>query len=161
MIAYRNGKKNGSLLGRKTLALLASLLLAATLAMTGCSQGASSDASSSSQASSSQSSAAQAAAQDINVTLVVLDPADEALKAADEGVVIEEGATVYDALEASTLDAQIEDSSYGKYLTSMAGTAAEGSSGWVYTVNGEEVMESIDSCVLSDGDTVEFKYITM
>lgn len=161
MTAYRNGKKNGSLLGRKTLAMLASLLLAATLAMTGCSQGASSDASSSSQASSSQSSAAQAAAQDINVTLVVLDPADEALKAADEGVVIEEGATVYDALEASTLDAQIEDSSYGKYLTSMAGTAAEGSSGWVYTVNGEEVMESIDSCVLSDGDTVEFKYITM
>ncbi len=160
MIAYRNGKKNDSLFVKKALALLASLLLAATLAMTGCAQGASSDASSS-QAGSSQSSAAQAAAQDINVTLVVLDPADEALKAADEGVVIEEGATVYDALEASTLDAQIEDSSYGKYLTSMAGTAAEGSSGWVYTVNGEEVMESIDSCVLSDGDTVEFKYITM
>lgn len=160
MIAYRNGKKNGSLFVKKALALLASLLLAATLAMTGCAQGASSGASSS-QDNSSQSSAAQAAAQDINVTLVVLDPADEALKAADEGVVIEEGATVYDALEASTLDAQIEDSSYGKYLTSMAGTAAEGSSGWVYTVNGEEVMESIDSCVLSDGDTVEFKYITM
>ena len=160
MIAYRNGKKNDSLFVKKALALLASLLLAATLAMTGCAQGASSGASSS-QAGSSQSSAAQAAAQGINVTLVVLDPADEALKAADEGVVIEEGATVYDALEASTLDAQIEDSSYGKYLTSMAGTAAEGSSGWVYTVNGEEVMESIDSCVLSDGDTVEFKYITM
>lgn len=160
MIAYRNGKKNDSLFVKKALALLASLLLAATLAMTGCAQSASSGASSS-QAGSSQSSAAQAAAQDINVTLVVLDPADEALKAADEGVVIEEGATVYDALEASTLDAQIEDSSYGKYLTSMAGTAAEGSSGWVYTVNGEEVMESIDSCVLSDGDMVEFKYITM
>lgn len=160
MIAYRNGKKNDSLFVKKALALLASLLLAATLAMTGCAQSASSGVSSS-QAGSSQSSAAQAAAQDINVTLVVLDPADEALKAADEGVVIEEGATVYDALEASTLDAQIEDSSYGKYLTSMAGTAAEGSSGWVYTVNGEEVMESIDSCVLSDGDMVEFKYITM
>lgn len=160
MIAYRNGEKPVSRTGKKALVLLVSLLLASALAMTGCAQGASSDASSS-QAGSSQSSAAQAAAQDINVTLVVLDPADEALKAADEGVVIEEGATVYDALEASTLDAQIEDSSYGKYLTSMAGTAAEGSSGWVYTVNGEEVMESIDSCVLSDGDTVEFKYITM
>lgn len=160
MIAYRNGKKNGSLHMRKALALLVSLLLAATLAMTGCSQSASS-AASSSQVSSAQSSAAQAAAQDINVTLVVLDPADEALKAADEGVVIDEGATVYDAIEASTLDAQIEDGSYGKYLTSMAGATAEGSSGWVYTVNGEEVMESIDSCVLSDGDVVEFKYITM
>lgn len=160
MIAYRKGKKPVSRTGKKALVLLVSLLLASTLAMTGCSQSASSGASSS-QDSSSQSSAAQAAVQDINVTLVVLDPADEALKAADEGVVIEEGATVYDALEASTLDAQIEDSSYGKYLTSMAGTAAEGSSGWVYTVNGEEVMESIDSCVLSDGDTVEFKYITM
>ena len=160
MIAYRKGEKPVSQTGKKALVLLVSLLLASTLAMTGCSQSASSGASSS-QDSSSQSSAAQAAVQDINVTLVVLDPADEALKAADEGVVIEEGATVYDALEASTLDAQIEDSSYGKYLTSMAGTAAEGSSGWVYTVNGEEVMESIDSCVLSDGDTVEFKYITM
>lgn len=161
MIACRNGKKNVSLSGKKAVALLVSLLLASAIAMTGCATDASSDASSSNQSSSSQSSAAQAAVQDINVTLVVLDPADEALKAADEGVVIEEGATVYDALEASTLDAQIEDSSYGKYLTSMAGTAAEGSSGWVYTVNGEEVMESIDSCVLSDGDTVEFKYITM
>lgn len=160
MIAYRNGKKNGSLHMKKTLALLVSLLLAATLAMTGCAQSASS-AASSSQASSAQPPEQPTTAQDINVTLAVLDPADEALKAADEGVVIDEGATVYDAIEASTLDAQIEDGSYGKYLTSMAGATAEGSSGWVYTVNGEEVMESIDSCVLSDGDVVEFKYITM
>lgn len=161
MIACRHGKKSVSRMGTKTAALLASLLLAAALALTGCASGASSDASASSQSGSSQSSAAEQAPQDVSVTLVVLDLADEALKALDETVVAEEGATVYDVLVASTADADIEDSSYGKYVTTIAGKAAEGSSGWVYTVNGEEVMESIDSCVLSDGDVVEFKYITM
>lgn len=161
MIAYRYGEKPASRTGKKALALLVSLLLAAMLAMTGCSQGASSDASSSRAESSQSSSQAAQAAQDMDVTLVVLDPSDESLKALDEAVVVEDGATVYDVLQASTADADIQDSDYGKYVVELAGTAAEGSSGWVYTVNGEEVMDSIDAHELAAGDVVEFKYITM
>lgn len=160
MIVSRAGKKGFPQPGKKAAALVASLLLASMLAMAGCASEASSEASSSSQSSSSQSSSAEAA-QSMSVGIVVVDPKDDALKSLDETVSAEEGATVLDVLEASTADADIEDSSYGKYVTGIGGIDAEGSSGWVYTVNGEEVMESIDSCVLADGDTVEFKYITM
>ena len=55
----------------------------------------------------------------------------------------------------------VENGQYGTYISAINGLAAEGSSGWVYTVNGEQVMESADACPVADGDTVEFSYITM
>ncbi len=49
------------------------------------------------------------------------------------------------------------------YITSIGGLAEKqhGSmSGWIYTLNGESVMTPCGKCVLSPGDSVEFKYIT-
>ena len=62
---------------------------------------------------------------------------------------------------ATDADVTVEDGQYGTYISAINGLAAEGSSGWVYTVNGEQVMESVDACPVADGDTVEFSYITM
>ena len=70
-------------------------------------------------------------------------------------------ATALDVLEATDAEVTTEDSQFGTYITSINGLAAEGSSGWVYTVNGEQVMEAVDVCSVADGDTVEFSYITM
>lgn len=64
-------------------------------------------------------------------------------------------------LAQTTVTVTDADGQYGTYISAINGLAAEGSSGWVYTVNGEQVMESVDACPVADGDTVEFSYITM
>lgn len=49
------------------------------------------------------------------------------------------------------------------YITSIGGLAEKqhgGMSGWIYTLNGESIMIPCGKCVLSPGDSVEFKYIT-
>lgn len=76
-------------------------------------------------------------------------------------VSLPEGATVFDALEATGWDVQAEDSDYGKYVTAINGVAngSQGeASGWVFTVNNEQVMEGCDSCTLAAGDSVEWSF---
>lgn len=49
------------------------------------------------------------------------------------------------------------------YVTSINGVSENDygdPSGWVYTVNGEEIMESADKYELSDGDSIEWKFVT-
>lgn len=161
----------GGTAAKRVLALFMAALFAATLSLAGCaspdSTATDDNADAPAAAVANDAAAGDSATVDsadgqgIGVNICVLDPADSTATAQKAAVTVAEGATVLDALEASGIDAVVEDSAYGKYLTSIAGTAAEGSSGWVYTVNGNEVMESIDTCVLSDGDTVTFEYITM
>lgn len=140
----------------RALGLLVVLALASALLLSGCSSASSADGSS----QSSSSAAIQTEGPTINTTLIVKDSADV------EGVsypvtVAQAEATVLAAVEAAEVDAVIEDGPYGKYITSIGGKRAEGSSGWVYTVNGEQVMEAIDVCTLEDGDTVELEYLSM
>lgn len=166
------------ILQRMLLCLLAATV-ATALALTGCASSGTSSASGSGAAASQQSATADSgssasegasgqnsqeapsAAQAINVTVKVMDPDNAEVAAVETPVTLKDDVTVFAAIEATGVDMVAEDSSYGKYITSLNGKAAEGSSGWVYTVNGEEVMESADACQLSDGDTVEFTYITM
>lgn len=148
--------------------LLAVMALAAAL-LCGCTSGqaASSSASAAPSASAAVSESAQSpssasAAQVVAVTVEIADPSDpEAAPAAYPVEIAADDATVLAALQATGVDATVEDSEYGKYISALNGAAAEGSSGWIYTVNGQEVMESADQCQLAAGDTVEFQYITM
>lgn len=71
-------------------------------------------------------------------------------------VQIPEGGTLFDALDASGL---VYDGS-GDYVSSIEGLAEAqfgGMSGWVFTVNGEYLMEG--NPVLKPGDAVEFTYV--
>lgn len=152
-------------------ALSAALLAAALL--TGCA--ASNDASSqdassasSSAASTSQTadnSAASSAEQAVSATVSITYPEDSEKAPVSYTVSLAEGATtVLDALAALSdegIGYVAEDSQYGTYIISIDEVEAEGSSGWIYTVNGEQVMESADVCQLANGDSVEFEYITM
>ena len=143
---------------RSALSPLVVLALASVAVLSGCSSASSADGSS----QSSSSAAIQAEGPTIDATLIVKDPAAADAEGASYPVkVAQEEATVLAAVEASGVDAVIEDGPYGKYITSIGGKAAEGSSGWVYTVNGEQVMEAIDVCTLDDGDTVELEYLSM
>ena len=137
------------------LALVASLALAPMM-LAGCSTSAdgSSDASADASAEASQAN--------ISVQLKIDSSAADNSVGFVGSVSVPEGSTVLDALEAADMDAVVQDSQYGKYVDSIGGLATgdHGSaSGWVFTVNGESIMESADSCVLSDGDEVVWSYM--
>lgn len=142
-IAHVNVAFKKLVIGVATLVLLCSLPLA------GCSSG-------TSDASSSASGAAVELAQ---TTVTVTDADGQVASYTVETAA--EGATVLSVIQATDADVTVEDGQYGTYISAINGLAAEGSSGWVYTVNGEQVMESVDACPVADGDTVEFSYITM
>ena len=128
---------------------IATLVLLCSLPLAGCSSG-------TSDASSSASGAAVELAQ---TTVTVTDADGQVASYTVETAA--EGATVLSVIQATDADVTDEDGQYGTYISAINGLAAEGSSGWVYTVNGEQVMESVDACPVADGDTVEFSYITM
>lgn len=75
----------------------------------------------------------------------------------------EKGATAYDALCACGLSVNASNSAFGIYVSAIGGLAekehGEGS-GWNYAVNGVTPGMSAGSYVLSDGDSVEWFYIT-
>lgn len=147
--------------------LVALLALALTFALTaaGCAgdQQPAQDAAANDAATEQQApeGAEAAAADTVNVT-VAIDMPDNGM--ADSKVVetaIPAGGTAFDALEKSGATVQSEDGEYGKFVTAIDGieNGSQGaSSGWVYTVNDEQVTESCDKYVLAEGDTVTWSF---
>lgn len=123
---------------------IVAFMLLCALALAGCGSGA-------------PSSSASAEAIETTVTITDADSQTASytaqIPAAD--------ATVLAAIEATDAEVTTENGQYGTYITAINGKVAEGNSGWIYTVNDEEVMESVDVCQVEDGDTVAFSYITM
>lgn len=147
---------------KRLFACIAACALFASLALAGCG----SNAPASSSAASTQGSSAAAASQqadqpgELIETKATITDADGnttsytvQIPAAD--------ATALAVLEATDAEVTTENSQYGTYITAINGIAAEGNSGWVYTVNGEQVMDAVDVCPVAAGDTVEFSFITM
>ncbi len=73
-----------------------------------------------------------------------------------------QGATAYDALCATGLSVNAEQTVYGVYVTAVGGLAQKehgSTSGWMYSVNGKVPMTSCSSYVLRDGDNVQWYYV--
>lgn len=146
---------------KRLFACIAACALFASLALAGCG----SNAPASSSAASAQGSSAAASQQadqpgELIETKATITDADGnttsytvQIPAAD--------ATALAVLEATDAEVTTENSQYGTYITAINGITAEGNSGWVYTVNGEQIMEAVDVCPVAAGDTVEFSFITM
>lgn len=101
------------------------------------------------------------AAEDIVVPVSITMPESAGAEPKTIEVTVSDGSTVLQALEATGWDVQAEDSDYGKFVTSINGIAngSEGdASGWVYTVNDEQVMEACDVCQLTAGDSVQWSF---
>lgn len=142
--------RNESKALRSLLALAMALCLcAAPAALAGCSSGGQQGAQASSQGAS--------AAEGLSVALTVSDGDQPVLDEAIEGLA--DGATVLDALMAAPVDVMVEDSSYGLYVTSIAGIAADATHGWTYTVNGEQPVEGADKVTVAEGDSIAWSYI--
>ncbi|WP_286142746.1 DUF4430 domain-containing protein [Adlercreutzia caecimuris] len=173
---YQNVEKS---LRKKFLASALALAFAAMLALAGCAGGtapadtaADADNAAAEQPATGDGAAAGADAKagdaagasdaaESKVTVSVTMPEGASASSESAEVSIPAEGTVYDALMATGWDVQAEDSDYGKYVTSINGIAngSEGEmSGWVFTVNNEQVMEGCDACKLADGDTVEWTF---
>ena len=148
---------------KRPFACIAACALFASLVLAGCGSNApASSSAASTQGSSSAAAASQQADQpgELIETKATITDADGnttsytvQIPAAD--------ATALAVLEATDAEVATENSQYGTYITTINGITAEGNSGWVYTVNGEQVMEAVDVCPVAAGDTVEFSFITM
>lgn len=147
---------------KRLFACIAACALFASLALAGCGSNAPASSSAASTQGSSSAAASQQADQpgELIETKATITDADGnttsytvQIPAAD--------ATALAVLEATDTEVATENSQYGTYITAINGIAAEGNSGWVYTVNGEQVMEAVDVCPVAAGDTVEFSFITM
>lgn len=80
----------------------------------------------------------------------------------DDTLVLKDFETVLDALIASNVEYISNDSTMGKYVSSIAGLGMgdQGDmSGWVFTLNGESVTVSADEQKLEDGDHIEWKFV--
>lgn len=101
------------------------------------------------------------AAEDIVVPVSIAMPESAGADPKTIEVTVPDGATVLQATEAAGWDVQVENSDYGKFVTSINGIAngSEGdASGWVYTVNDEQVMEACDVRQLTAGDSVQWSF---
>lgn len=101
------------------------------------------------------------AAEDIVVPVSITMPESAGDEPKTIEVTVADGSTVLQATEAAGWDVQVENSDYGKFVTSINGIAngSEGdASGWVYTVNDEQVMEACDVRQLTAGDSVQWSF---
>ena len=62
-------------------------------------------------------------------------------------------ATVYDALIATNYQIDAEDTEWGKYVHGINGVMDSSNTGWVYTENGNEVMDGASSHTVVPGAT--------
>ena len=77
---------------------------------------------------------------------------------------LEKGATVFDALSSACssngVSLKYQSKSYILAIGGLAEKDCGGSSGWMYRVNGETPMKGASKCTLSDGDRIEWYYVT-
>ncbi len=75
-----------------------------------------------------------------------------------------QGETVFDVLSAvcaeNGVSLEYQSKSYIQGIGGLKTFDCGGSSGWMYRVNGETVMKAASKCTLSDGDVIEWYYVT-
>lgn len=145
-------------------ALAASAVLVVALAVGGCTQTTAPADGSAAGSAVQQAGSAAVTADDaqIAVQVVVDSSAADGSVSFDGTVELAEDAAVLDALKATGLTLDVQDSEYGAFVNAIndLGTGDFGdSSGWGYDVNGEMIMDSADTAKLADGDVVTWTYL--
>ncbi len=152
---------SSSSLNRWLSRLLAVMLLVASFGLAaGCSPEQGGTPETVEQSAETQSAVDAEEAHSIQVFVAVSSGENTPAIDVQKEVSLEENANAYDALLATDLQIDAQESSYGIYVTAIEGLAAEGSSGWTYTVNGETPSVGADSYSLKDGDNVLWSYTT-
>lgn len=101
--------------------------------------------------------------QTVTVSVAVSSDAVGGTVAASGTYTFDQGATVYDALQALGLSVNAQSSQYGIYVSAIGGLAEKehgAMSGWMYTVNGRVANVACSAYKLHDGDAVSWYYVT-
>lgn len=120
-------------------------------------------ASSDAGSSSTDNGGAASAPGTVTVSVTVSSDAVGGPVSGSTQATFQEGATAYDALCAVGLNVNATQTGQGIYVSAIGGLAEKehgGSSGWIYTINGERPGISAGSYELSDGDVVSWEYTT-
>ena len=148
-------------LPKQWLVALVALAFTFLLVVPGCAGEAADNGGNGENAAEQAAQVAGQAAEDIVVPVSITMPESAGAEPKTIEVTVVDGSTVLQATEAAGWDVQVEDSDYGKFVTSINGIAngSEGeASGWVYTVNDETVMEACDVRQLAAGDSVQWSF---
>ena len=145
---------------RTIIAILLSVCLFGALALTGCGGG----------GVKAGTAGKVTITVDITAAVDAGDPTAKALAEQKGGntykieIGIDKGDSVLDAAKASGLVVATSSApGFGDYVTSIDGLAEKAvtaQAGWIFTVNGEMPMTSIDSIEAADGDDIVFTYVT-
>lgn len=139
-------------------------ILAVSLTVLTCSCSAADTQSTSSSTTASDMSTttdASAPVEQNDITIKVTSPeGPNAIDVAQE-LSVAKDATVLEALRATELDITVVDGPYGAYVEAIGNIANEGTSGWTYTVNGEQIPISAGEAIVNAGDSVEWTYIDL
>lgn len=93
------------------------------------------------------------ATDQVTVTVSYVNGTDPLAPTVSVDVNVPADATVYDALVATNFPIDAEDSQWGKYVHGINGIMDSANTGWVYTENGNEVMEGADAHTVVPGAT--------
>ena len=96
----------------------------------------------------------------VQVTVAYAAGEGDDYKSKTTTVWVDEDATVYDAMEASGWALDAEDGQWGKFIHSIDGIGDSANTGWVYTEDGNEVMDGADSHKVIEGSTYDWKLIS-
>jgi hypothetical protein len=104
-------------------------------------------------------------AAEMTVTVEIDFPDGSAMADVEEAnVTLPEGSTIYDVLksyaDANNMEVILDQSGSTDYITSIGGVAQTDNSGWVYEVNDEMVMEPATTCVVNNGDVIDWEVQT-
>lgn len=81
-----------------------------------------------------------------------------------ESITLKKGSTVFDALNnvcsSNGVSLKYQSKAYIQSIGGLAEKDCGGSSGWMYRVNGETPMKAASKYTLSDGDRIEWYYVT-
>ena len=126
--------------------------------------GSSSSSSSGSASGSSSQSGSGSSSADSKITVTVtVDGSAVGAGSSSASVALASGSSVYDALKATGVSINATDTQYGIYVAAIGGLAekdSDGTSGWMYSVNGVTIMTSCANYTLKDGDTIVWHYVT-
>lgn len=67
------------------------------------------------------------------------------------------GKTAFDALMEKSADVKFENSSLGKFITSINGSEQGNGKYWLYKINGKEASVSADKYICGEGEQVEWE----
>lgn len=156
--------KDIRMIAKPVRALAASAVLVLALAVGGCTQTVAPATGSDAGSATVQAGSAAQSADDAQITVQVTvdSSAADGSVSFDGTVELAEDATVLDALKATGLTLDVQDSEYGAFVNAIDGlaTGAFGdASGWGYDINGEMVMDSADVATVADGDVVAWTYL--